>query len=299
MAGSQAAQSRRHYAGGPRLAGARQVKLLIASAHPEPALAVTAVTTALAASAGRTAWGVVAVGAAVASGQLSVGWCNDYVDRDRDAAAGRRDKPVGRGDLAPAVAARAAWVALIAVPLLSLLSGWRAALVHCLAVLLAWGYDLGLKSTVLSVLPYAIAFGMLPVFVVLGLPGSPWPPWWAPLAGLLLGAGAHFANTLPDLADDLATGVKGLPHRLGEAASRLASVILLLAATAVLGFAPGLPSSAISLALLMLALAVAALVVIIGLVVGRRPGSRAPFRATLVVAILDVALLIARGRALA
>jgi 4-hydroxybenzoate polyprenyltransferase len=295
MAGSQAAQG--HY-GRPPFQALRQVRLLLASSHPEPAFAVTAVTAALAASAGRSAWGVVAVGAAVAAGQLSVGWCNDYVDRDRDAAAGRQDKPVGRGDLAPALAARAAFVALAAVPLLSLFSGWRATLVHCLAVALAWAYDLGLKSTAFSVVPYAVAFGLLPVFVVLGLPGSPWPPWWAPLAGALLGAGAHFANTLPDLADDLATGVRGLPHRMGKERSRIASVVLLLGATAVLGFAPEFPDSATSVALLAVALAAAVVLVIVGAVLGRRPGSRAPFRATLMVALLDVALLIARGRAL-
>ena len=94
---------------------------------------------------------------------------------------------------------------------LSLLSGWRAAAVHLVAVLLAWGYDLGLKSTVWSVVPYTVSFGLLPAFVTLGLPGAPWPPWWATAAGALLGAGAHFANVLPDLDDDLATGVLGLP----------------------------------------------------------------------------------------
>jgi protoheme IX farnesyltransferase len=277
----------------------RQAGLLLAASHPEPALAVTAVTSALAASAGRPAWGVAAVAVAVAAGQLSVGWCNDYVDRERDAVSGRRDKPVGRGDLSPAVAIRAAYVALAAVPLLSLLSGWRATLVHCVAVGLAWAYDLGLKSTLLSVVPYAVAFGLLPVFVALGLPGAPWPPWWAPLAGALLGAGAHFANTLPDLADDLATGVRGLPHRLGEAGSGVASAVLLLAASIVLGFAPGLPRSASSIALLTLALGAVVALVAAGAVLGRRPGSRAPFRTTLVVAFVDVALLIARGRALA
>jgi 4-hydroxybenzoate polyprenyltransferase len=296
MAGSQVAHGQY---GRPPLHVLRQARLLLASSHPEPALAVTALSCALAASAGRSAWGVVAVGAAVGAGQLSVGWCNDYVDRHRDALSGRADKPVARGDLAPAVAARAAGFALLAVPLLSLFSGWRATLVHCLAVALAWGYDLRLKSTGFSVVPYAIAFGMLPVFVALGLPGAPWPPWWAPLAGALLGAGAHFANTLPDLADDLATGVRGLPHRLGESRSRGASVVLLLAATAVLGFAPGLPSSTGSIVLLLAVLAASTAFAIIGAACGRRPGSRAPFRTTLLVALLDVALLIARGRSLA
>ncbi len=277
----------------------RRVGLLLAASHPEPAAAVTAVSAALAASAGRTAWGVVAVALAVMAGQLSVGWCNDYVDRDRDALVGRRDKPLARGDLSPGSVWTAAIVALVAVPFLSLLSGWRAAIVHCVAVALAWAYDLGLKATVLSVVPYAIAFGLLPVFVVLGLPGAPFPPWWAPLAGALLGAGAHFANALPDLADDLATGVRGLPQRLGAKVSQLLSIVLLLAASIVLAFAPGLPTSTASAVLVVVALLAALALVVVGALLGRRPGSRAPFRATMLVALLDVVLLIARGRALA
>jgi 4-hydroxybenzoate polyprenyltransferase len=274
----------------------RRAGLLLASSHPEPAAAVTTVSAALAASAGRTAGGVVAVAVAVAAGQLSVGWCNDYVDRERDAASGRPDKPVARGDISPELARWAAGVALVAVVPLSLLSGWRATLVHCAAVGLAWAYDLGLKATAWSVVPYTIAFGLLPVFVVLGLPGA---PWWAPLAGALLGAGAHFANTLPDLADDLATGVRGLPHRIGAPASRLLSAVLLLSASLVLAFGPGLPHSATSAALVAVALVVAGGLLLAGSLLGRRPGSRAPFRATMLLALVDVVLLVARGRALA
>ena len=175
----------------------------------------------------------------------------------------------------------AAGIAVVAVVPLSLLSGWRATLAHVAAVALAWAYDLGLKSTAYSVVPYTIAFGLLPVFVVLGLPGAPLPPWWAPLAGALLGAGAHFANTLPDLAADLATGVRGLPHRVGERASRILSATLLLAASAVLAFGPRLPRSGASAALIVIALAAAVALVAVGSLVGGRPGSRAPFRATM------------------
>lgn len=293
MASSQAASGR------PAGGGLQRVRLLLAASHPEPALAVTTVTSALAASAGRSAWGVAAVAVAVVSGQLSVGWCNDYVDRERDALAGRRDKPVARGEVSPGAVRLAAGAALVAVPLLSLLSGWRATIVHCIAVGLAWAYDLGLKSTAYSVVAYAIAFGLLPVFVVLGLPGAPLPPWWAPLAGALLGAGAHFANTLPDLADDIATGVRGLPHRLGARWSQLLSVVLLMGASVILAFGPGLPDSGAGGLLIALALGAVAALVALGTVLGRRPGSRAPFRATMLVALLDVVLLIARGRALA
>jgi 4-hydroxybenzoate polyprenyltransferase len=157
-------------------------------------------------------------------------------------------------------------------------------------------YDLGLKATRASVLPYAVSFGLLPVFVVLGA-GAP-APWWLPVAGALLGCGAHFANALPDLDDDRATGVLGLPHRMGAAGSRVAAAALLLAASVVLVVGV-LGSGAAVPAPLVVAAPVVALVVLgAGFALGRRPGSRAPFRAVVLVALVDVALLVAAGPAL-
>jgi 4-hydroxybenzoate polyprenyltransferase len=42
------------------------------------------------------------------------------------------------------------------------------------------------------------------------------------LAAGLLGVAAHFANALPDLMDDRETGVRALPHILGQKVSALA-----------------------------------------------------------------------------
>jgi protoheme IX farnesyltransferase len=132
----------------------------------------------------------------------------------------------------------------------------------------------------------------LPAFVVLGLPGSPAPPWWLPAGGALLGAGAHFANVLPDLDDDAVTGVRGLPHRLGAAGSRVAAAVLMLTATVVLALGAPVPRW------LAWSVPVVAIVVLaVGLRLGRRPGSRAPFRAVMVVAAIAVVLLVAAGPA--
>ncbi len=150
-------------------------------------------------------------------------------------------------------------------------------------------YDWPLKSTVASPLPYMVSFAALPAFVVLGKPGT--PPWWMVVAAGLLGGGAHFVNVLPDIADDTRTGVRGLPQRLGPTGSWLAGGVLLLGATAVLVFGPARTPSWFSFGLL--AVAVAALPV--GWYFSRRPGSRAPFRAVLVVALADVILLLISG----
>lgn len=280
-----------------------RIGALLRSTHPEPVVAVTAATAALAASAGLPVTGCAGVVAATLAGQLSIGWCNDYVDRRRDVLAGRRDKPVALGEVPAGAVAVAAGSALVATVPLSLLSGRRAAVAHLTGVGLGWGYDLGIKGTNASVVPYAGAFGLLPAFVTLALPGEPSPPWWAVLAAALLGSGAHFANALPDLADDLEAGVRGMPHRVGGRQSRTIAAVTLTASSLVLTFGPGRPEP--------LALAGSILAVALGLtaaLAGRSPGrpgprpavaSRAPFRATLGVALLDVALLIARGRALA
>lgn len=269
---------------------------MVRACHPEPTAAVTLATAGLAVAAGRgaaAAW----VAAAVLSGQLSVGWCNDYLDRGRDQLTGRRDKPLVGGALPPRAVGLAAVAALVAAVPLSLVSGVRAAVVHLIAVASAWSYNLGLKSTAISVAPYVLSFALLPAFVTLGLAGRPWPAWWAMAAGGLLGAGAHLTNALPDLVDDLRTGVRGLPHRLGRGPSQLAAAGLLLAASTLLALGPAGSARGAGLAG-PLALGVAAATVVVGLGLDRRAGSRAAFRATLAVAAMDVALLVARGRAL-
>lgn len=263
----------------------RAVAALARACHPEPAAAVTAIATALSLSVGaRTGW----VLAAFATGQLTTGWTNDWVDRDRDATSGRRDKPVASGALPASAVGRAALVAAALCVPLSLAMGLRAGLVHLVAVASAAAYNLRLKATALSFLPYAVSFGLVPSVVTLGV--GAWAPWWATGAGALLGLGAHLANALPDLEDDLRDGIRGLPHRLGRPASTALAAVLLLGATALLALGPGRPGV---LAALTLALAVA--VTAVGLARGRRLGSRAAFRAALVVAGLDVALLLARG----
>ncbi|GIG56485.1 membrane protein [Longispora fulva] len=259
---------------------------LIRACHPEPTLAVTLVTALLAVNVGLSWSGVAAVAVAMLASQLSVGWGNDWLDADRDARVGRTDKPVAAGQVSRRTVGVAALVAGVATVPLALLSGWRAGVVLTVALVSAWSYNWPLKRTVLSPVPYLVSFAALPAFVVSALPAT--PPWWLMTAGALLGFGAHFANALPDLADDAATGVRGLPHRLGAAGSRVLAALGLFAASAVLAFGPPGPPTWFGWAVT----ATAAVVLSIGLYAGRAPGSRAAFRAVLVVALADVVLLL-------
>lgn len=247
--------------------------------HLEPSLTVTVVACILALGAGRSGAGVVWVGAAVLAGQLSVAWANDWVDRDRDRAAGRTDKPVASGELSAVAVRNAAFVGLAGCAVLSLASGVRATAVHLLAVGAGWAYNLALKFTPASVVPYGLAFSLLPVFVWLGLPGAPLPPWWSVPAAGLLGAGGHFTQALPDLASDARTGVRGLPQRLGFRSALLAAAGLLGAGTAVVavGVAPldPLTAGAVGVSLLLVVALVAA---------GLRGRTRLAFRLTIAAA---------------
>ncbi|WP_412544064.1 UbiA family prenyltransferase [Longispora sp. K20-0274] len=273
------------HAPGPRptLSG---VSPLIRACHPEPTLAVTLVTALLGVSVGLSWPGVAAVAVAMLASQLSVGWGNDWLDADRDARVGRTDKPVAAGQVSRRTVGVAALVAGVATVPLALLSGWRAGLVLTVALGSAWLYNWPLKRTVFSPVPYLVSFAALPAFVVFAVPAT--PPWWLPTAGALLGFGAHFANALPDLADDAATGVRGLPHRIGAGWSRVLAAVGLFAASAVLAFGPPGPPTWFGWAVT----GTAAVVLPLGLYAGRAPGSRAAFRAVLAVALADVVLLL-------
>lgn len=216
------------------------------STHPGPSLVVTAIAVALGVAAGLEPGRIVLLGFAILSGQLSVGLSNDAIDAGRDRVTGRSDKPLARGE----ASVRAAWIAagacvLVALVLSAVLSWWML-VAHALALVSAWSYNAGLKSTPVSVLPFIVSFGLLPSLVTLAAAQPRPAAGWAWIAGGAIGIAVHLTNVLPDLDDDAMTGVRGLPHRLGRRASAvIAALALAGGAVAVLvgpaasGAAPG------------------------------------------------------------
>jgi 4-hydroxybenzoate polyprenyltransferase len=262
---------------------------LLLACHPLPCLAVTALVTAMAISAGIHGRSAL-LAAAVLSGQLSVGWSNDAIDAPLDARAGRGDKPIATGAVSRRVVAWSAASALLATVPLSLALGWRAGGFHLIAVVLAWSYNLGLKRTIISPLPYTVAFGLVPVVVAAMLPGSPEPVDLLVIAGAACGVAAHFANTVGDVVEDAMTGVHGLPQRVGPAASTvIAGGFVALAVLHVLKAAGANP------------LTVTAAIVDVGVALAlplavRRPTSRRlAFRLVIAAVVLLVAAFVISG----
>jgi 4-hydroxybenzoate polyprenyltransferase len=262
---------------------ASTVPTLLGAAHPGPALAVTVLAALLGTALDLTPDRVVLVTAAVLCGQLSIGWSNDLVDLARDRAVGRRDKPLAQGTISPRTVTLACAVAVGLCVVLSLACGWAAGLVHLGCTAAGWAYNLGLKATVWSWAPYAAAFGGLPVFVWLAGDDPGLPPWWLPLAAACLGVGAHLLNVLPDIDDDRATGVRGLPHRLGARRLPAAAVLVLGAGSALVLLGADVATWAAVAGLLV----VAALAVVV--LMGR---GRVPFVAAVGIALIDVVLLV-------
>jgi 4-hydroxybenzoate polyprenyltransferase len=271
------------------------VRALISASHPIPSLAVTAMATLLTAEAAPSGFGagrVVLVALAVLAGQLSVGWSNDAIDGVRD--AGRADKPVAVG----LISARALWlgaaVAAAASLALAAALGPVSLVIDAAMTAVAWSYNLGLKSTVWSGASYAVAFGLLPSFSASALPGHPLARWPVTVAAALLGLGAHFANVLPDLAEDARNGVRGLPQRLagrfGPIATRSAALALLLGASVLLVIAasPGRRWAAI------VGLCCSGVLAVIG----ARGRGQVPFLAAIGIAGVNVALFAAGVEAL-
>ncbi len=265
---------------------------LLRASHLGPTVAVTVIAGALALSAGQTAPQALSVAGAVLAGQLCIGWTNDSVDAERDAAANRADKPVAMGSVSGREVRTAAWLAgAVSVPL-SVFLGPVSAALHLLGVVGAGlAYDLRLKASSWSWAPFAVAFGLLPAVVTWASDEPGWPPGWAMAAGSLLGVSAHLVNSLPDLEVDADAGVQGLPHRLGRRGTRVATAVTLTAATAVLVVAPAGPPTPIGW--VVLSLGAGALVA--ALLVTWPARSRTPFVLVAGVAVADVVVLVASG----
>ena len=195
---------------------------LLKSTHPIPSFAVTTFTFLLAIGYGISIEKLIPVGLGILFQQFSVGLSNDWLDYERDKIVGRNDKPTVRFEVSAKLVRNASLVSAVIALVFAMSLGWEVLLTMVAMLVVGWSYNLGLKSNALSALPYAVGFGIVPVFVTLSLSIPQLPLWWVMLAAGLLGVAAHFANALPDLMDDRETGVRALPHMLGQRVSALA-----------------------------------------------------------------------------
>ncbi len=213
----------------------KKLKGLLKATHFGPTLIVTAISFGFA----TYYWWegpafVIAFG--VFTGQLVVGWSNDLYDLEDDLKHQRSNKPLVSGLITKQYLQKwlrfmlpFSFVANLLGPL-----GIKGGSVYMLGIACGVAYNFYFKFSFLSPLPYAIAFAALPSCVVISKNLN--PPLWMLLGGALFGMAAHFINVIKDMDQDQASGIKGLPQRLGKSKSIAAAAVLITAGIAVLIF---------------------------------------------------------------
>jgi 4-hydroxybenzoate polyprenyltransferase len=229
--------------------------------HPAPALAVTALSGALALILAREGAGpvdgaaVALTTAAVAGSQVFTGATNDLADQARDASL-RLEKPLPSGDIS---ASAALWIAAAGLAVQVAASGRLGTLPLVLGLAAtgsALAYNLWLSRTPLSVVPYLVSFGILPLWVASAV-GAPLERV-APAVVLVapFAAAAHLENTIRDFDADAAVGSRSLAQVLGREMAHRVAIVLALGVGLVAGVALALGGqlNAVSLVLGVLGL---------------------------------------------
>jgi 4-hydroxybenzoate polyprenyltransferase len=166
------------------------------------------------------------IGLAMTLLQLGIGTVNDLVDAPRD--AGRKaGKPIPAGLVSPSGAVVLAGgcfaIGLVLATTISAAMGALALVVIAIGL----AYDLRLKGTAWSWLPFALGIPILPVFGWVGATGG-LDPLFAILLPTAVAAGAALAigNGLVDVERDQAAGVSSIAIALGSRTAARTGVAL-------------------------------------------------------------------------
>lgn len=208
------------------------IRSLIFMAHPGPSLLVTAVLVAIAGLAGRRVPDgilILQLVGAMLPVQFCIGVINDVADLEADAVA-KPYKPLVRGVARRSTATGAGIV--LGVIGLGVAATINFATLGLDAIALGAGlaYDLGLRRTPLSWVPWWGGMAVLPLEGYASVGAVPSRLLVVvPLSGLLA-IGLHFANALPDIEGDRLAGRRSLPVLAGMGRSQWAGPAALVAA---------------------------------------------------------------------
>ena len=204
-----------------------RIRSLLIASHFGPTVLVVSMSFAIAISQFSLTQSL-RIALAIFAGQLVIGWSNEVIDHPLDSGAGRLKKPLVAGNLTETFLRRLIPVALLTATLLSFFSplGLKGTAIHLLGLLSATLYNVKLKPTIYSPIPYIISFGLLPWAIF--IPAGKNPPFWLYAAMALFTAAFHFLNVLKDLQWDIDQGVLGLPQRIGKKGSIATAAVLSL-----------------------------------------------------------------------
>jgi 4-hydroxybenzoate polyprenyltransferase len=186
--------------------------------HPFPTALNVIATGALAAIAGGTGVDrepMARMLAAMLLIQSTIGVTNDIFDRELDAAS-KPQKPLVSGAITVRAAVLLALALACGAVALATTLGAAGFGLAMLGMACGLAYDVRLKRTMLSAIPFMIAIPTLPYWVWATLGEWDGVLWWLAPLGAMIGLSLHLANTVPDIEEDAAHGVRGLAHALGR-----------------------------------------------------------------------------------
>jgi 4-hydroxybenzoate polyprenyltransferase len=199
--------------------------------HPIPSLLTTLAAMGFAWIFGiglrdRRFWWIAAIMLLV---QFSISALNEWADSDLDRRAGRR-RPIPLGLISRGAALSVAVVCAVGAFLLCVLSdlGPFALLLVGVGTASGWAYDLWLKATPLSFVPFAIAFPLIPFWIGVLAGRPPTGLLILFLGGSPLASAIHLADAIPDRDRDGEAGLETLAVALGKPRAERAAVGLLL-----------------------------------------------------------------------
>lgn len=192
--------------------------LLLAAAHPRLGMATAAGLALAATLSGRPAREVGMVLLTALVGQCVLGWANDLLDRRRDTADGRADKPVAQELLAPGDLGFALTCGLLLVVPLAMSHGLWAGSAYLGSLAIALLGLVVLRHGWLSWLPWAASYALYPAFLAYGGwagDGVETPPELSvTVLAAVLGVCVHVLSSLPGLVADHEAGRRHLPLRI-------------------------------------------------------------------------------------
>lgn len=191
---------------------------LVELLHPLPVLLTLVAATAFAEAGDRGGFAPVRLAKiliVVALSQVAIAVFNDICDRDLDRES-RSERALPRGLVHTNVASGIVVVCAVGAILLALTLGLLSGLLVVCGTGLGLTYSAWFKRSVLSWLPFALAFPLLPIWELVVFHNHLGLLWTIGAIGFPAAIALHLADALPDRENDVAAGSGGLATHLSR-----------------------------------------------------------------------------------
>lgn len=151
----------------------------------------------------------------VALSQAAIAVFNDICDQDLDRQS-RRDRALPRRLIHANIAGSFVVICTVAAVVLALTLGRVSGVLVACGTGLGLAYSVWFKRSVLSWLPFALAFPLLPIWELVVFHNHLRSLWTIAVIGLPATIAIHLADALPDRESDLAAGSGGVATHLSR-----------------------------------------------------------------------------------